>query len=256
MAVSVSVSEHRADIVLDRPQVLNALDERGFDDLATAVREVSDNPDARVVVVRGEGRSFCSGIDTGTFASGATDEPERLIERAQAGYRALAALEVPTIAAVHGHALGAGLQIALACDLRVVTDDSQLGLLEVRYGLVPDLGGTHRLPALVGPGVAKRMMWLGERIDGREAGRRRLAETVVRPEELGSTVDELAERLAAAPPRVLRAIKNLVDRAPSQTFEQGMDDVAEVQANVMRSSDFAEAIGAFLQKRAPSFTGN
>lgn len=253
MAVRLSVEHHRADIVLERPDVHNAMNWEVFERLAQVAREVAERDDVRVVVVSGSGRSFSSGIDTTSFGNALP--PGDLIAQAQAGFRLLESLEVPTVAAVRGHAYGAGMQLALVCDLRVVTDDARLGLLEAKYGLIPDLGGTHRLPALAGPALAKKMMWLAERIDGAEAGRRRIAEVVVPADELDATVDDLARRLAAAPPLVVRDVKRLVESSAHSTFAQAMDDVAAAQEKVMASDDFAEAIRAFLERRSPEFRG-
>jgi enoyl-CoA hydratase/carnithine racemase len=177
-----------------------------------------------------------------------------MIARAQAGFRAVGTLPMPTIAAVHGHAYGAGMQLALACDIRVVAKNASLGLLEHKYGILPDLGGTQQLPLLAGPGITKLMIWTAERIDGEEAGRRRIAEIVVELEDLTTAVDQLAERIASAPPRAVRAVKRLVSLAGRVDLEEGMDSEAEHQARVMASSDFSEAISAFLEKRVPNFT--
>src|SRR5207247_2138387 len=120
--------------------------------------EVAGQPDVRVVVVSGKGRSFSSGLDTSSMLAPSDGAPDQMISRAQAGFRKIAALPMPTIAKVRGHALGAGLQLALACDIRVVAIDASLGILEGKYGLVPDLGGTQRLPRLVGPGGAAKLI--------------------------------------------------------------------------------------------------
>ena len=255
MAIRVTIEDHRADIVLDRPEVLNAMNWELFERLAATAGEVAERDDVRVVVVSGAGRSFSSGIDTTTFG-GSDLSPTELISQAQAGFRAMSAIPVPTVAMVRGHAYGAGMQLALVCDLRVVAADAQLGLLEANYGLVPDLGGTHRLPALAGPATAKKMMWLAERIDGTEAARRGIAEAVAAPDDLDDTVDELATRLAAAPPLVARQIKHLVDIAPRSTFSEAMDDVARSQEEIMASADFAEAISAFVEGRIPVYKGS
>lgn len=252
--VEVRRDGHRADLVLRRPEVLNAMSIEVFEGLAAAADEVAAMEDVRVVVVSGEGRSFSSGIDTSTFGTVA-GSPEEQIARAQSGFRKIAALSVPTIAKVRGHALGAGLQLALACDLRVVAGDASLGLLEARYGLVPDLGGTQQLPALVGPARAKKMIWLAERVDGEEAGRIGLAEVVVDGTDLDRTVDELTEAIVAAPPLATAATKKLVDLS-STTLEAGMDEEAVAQARMLTSNDFSEAIGAFIEKRVPKYTSS
>jgi enoyl-CoA hydratase/carnithine racemase len=169
-----------------------------------------------------------------------------MIRRAQDGFRKLAALPVPTIAVVQGHAYGAGLQLALMCDLRVVADDASLGLLEMRYGLIPDLGGSTRLPQLIGAGRAKRMIWVAERIDGVEAGRIGLAEYVVSPGELVSSADELAAKLAAPPHAAKRQAKKLVDGAHLVSQSEGMDLEAAAQLECMTSPEFPEAIARAL----------
>jgi enoyl-CoA hydratase/carnithine racemase len=254
MAVEVRFDNRRATIRLRRPEVLNAMNWEVFEGLARAADEVAEADDVRVVVVTGEGRSFSSGIDTSSFGE-ARGAPGEMIERAQAGFRKLARLPLPVIAAVKGHALGAGLQLALACDIRVVAKDCSLGILESRYGLVPDLGGTQRLPALVGPGRAKKMIWLAERIDGEEAGRIGLAEIVVDAADVDAAADELAARLESAPPLVVREVKRLVDMAARVPLDEGMDEEAESQRLMFGSKDFPEAIAAFLERRAPTFVG-
>jgi enoyl-CoA hydratase/carnithine racemase len=254
MTVEVTIDERRATIRLRRPEVLNAMSFEVFDGLARAADEIAHADGVRVVVVTGEGRSFSSGIDTSSFGESA-GAPAEMVRRAQAGFRKITALELPTIAAVRGHALGAGLQLALACDLRVVTSDSSLGILEAKYGLVPDLGGTQRLPALVGPGRAKKMIWLAERIDGTEAGRIGLAELVVAPDELDAAVDDLATKIAAAPPLVVREVKRLVTLAHTSPHETGMDEEAASQLLMFASQDFGEAMTAFIEGRAPVYAG-
>lgn len=252
--VELRIDGARADIVLRRPEVLNAIDWDVFDGLAKAAGEIAGHADVRVVVVSGEGRSFSSGIDTTSFGALAGN-PESMVARAQAGYRALTAVTVPTIAKVQGHAFGAGLQLALACDLRIVAEDAQLGLLEARFGLIPDLGGTQRLPGLIGPGRAKKMIWLAERISGAEAARIGLAEVVVPADRLDETTDELVNRLAQAPPIAVRAAKTLVDLSGRVELPAGMDAEASAQKDILTTSDVAEAVSAFMERRDPHFQG-
>ena len=254
-AVELAISGRRADIVLGRPDVLNAMNWEVFDGLARAADDLLGAGDVRVVVVSGAGRSFCSGIDTAAFGefAGSVDE---MVTRAQAGFRRIAGLPMPVVAAVQGHALGAGLQLALACDLRVVADDATLGLLEARFGLIPDLCGTQRLPALVGPARAKKMIWLAERISGTEAGVCGLADIVVPVGEMHTTADELATRLAGAPPIATREVKRLVELAGRVELDVGMDEEANAQRRTLASSDFSEGIAAYIAKRSPKFTGH
>jgi enoyl-CoA hydratase/carnithine racemase len=154
---------------------------------------------------------------------------------------------------VQGHALGAGLQLALACDIRVVAEDASLGLLEGKYGIIPDLGGTQRLPRLIGAGRAKKMIWLAERIDGRTAGEIGLAEIVVPAADLQHAVDDLAARISASPPLAARRAKELIELAGRVTHETGMDEEARAQADLLASDDFSEALMAFVEGRDPDF---
>lgn len=255
MSVEISTTARRVDLILRRPDVLNAMDFGVFDALSGALDQIAGMPDVRVLVVSGEGRSFSSGIDTSTFGE-LTGTPSERIERAQAAFRKLATLPVPTVAKVQGHALGAGLQLALACDVRVVAEDASLGLLEGKYGIIPDLGGTQRLPLLVGPGMAKKMIWLAERIDGATAGRIGLAEVVVPASELDKVTDDLADRIAAAPPLATREAKKLVDLAGKVPHAAGMDEEARSQLGLLASNDFGEAIAAFIERRDADYKGN
>ncbi len=252
MTVKLELAGSRANVILNRPEVLNAMDWDTFDALARVCDEVVVRSDVRVVVVSGEGRSLCSGIDTTTLQS-PRGSLEDMIAHAQAGFRKLAALPIPTIVAIKGHALGAGLQLALACDIRVAATDASLGLLEHRFGILPDLGGTQQLGRLVGPGMAKKMIWTQERIDGSEAHRRGLVELVVDPDDLESSVEELAAAIAAAPPTAARQVKRLVDLSGRVPIDEGMDEEAQGQLECFGSPDFAEAIAAFVEKRAPNF---
>ena len=252
MTIKLELSKRRADIVLSRPQVLNAMDWDTFGELSAVCDELAAKDDVRVVVVSGEGPSLSSGIDTSVL-SNMGGSMEDMIAHAQAGFRKLALLEMPTIAVVKGHALGAGLQLALACDIRVAAHDATMGLLEHRFGILPDLGGTQQLPRLVGPGVAKKMIWTQERIDGLEAYRRGLVEITVEPDRLEAAVDELAAALAVAPPTAARRVKKLVDLSGRVSIIEGMDAEAVGQKDCFASPDFAEAITAFMEKRRPNF---
>jgi enoyl-CoA hydratase/carnithine racemase len=247
--VEVTFEGARADIRLNRPEVLNAMSFEVFDALADACDVVRPRDDIEVVVVSGEGRSFSSGIDLNSFGEVA-DSPREGIARAQAGFRKLKDLPMPTIAAVQGHALGAGLQVALACDLRVVAEDATLGLLEMRYGIIPDLGGSNALPRLVGEGRAKKMIWLGERIDGREAERIGLVEVCVPASDLVKVVDDLAQRIAEPPHLAKRMAKRVVDLAYQTAPQAGFDSEAEAQVECLTSSEFGEAVSRALSSRS------
>lgn len=254
---------------LDRPDRLNSFTIEMWNELAELGAGLVANPgDLRALIVIGEGRAFSSGIDTSVFSSGAfgggADEDriapirheDRVVDavlRTQDAFSWLATAPFATIAAVRGYALGAGLQLALACDIRVFARGATVGLLELKYGIMPDLGGTQRLPRLVGPGKAKELIFTGAKIDADEAHRIGIAEQLVDEADLDTVVGELAARIAAQPPLAVRGAKAGIDAASELSIPDGLLVEAERQSVCLRSADMAEAIGAFVEGREPKY---
>ena len=251
-------------LVLDRPDKLNAFTVEMWREMRELGAELLADPgDLRALVVIGEGRAFSSGIDTSVFTSDrgidevlAGEAPRHAnpviagILAAQDAYTWLEEAPFATIAAVRGHALGAGLQLALACDIRIVARGTKLGLLEFKYGIIPDLGGTQRLPRLVGSGKAKELIFTAARIDAEEAARIGLAERVVADEELEEVAGDLAREIAAQPPLAVRGAKRAVNTAMSgATVREGLLVEAEAQSECLGSDDMKEAITAFVEGR-------
>jgi enoyl-CoA hydratase/carnithine racemase len=251
---------------LNRPDKLNAMTAELWRELAELGAELKQDPELRCVVVIGEGRAFSAGIDTSSFGGpgdgggevralgelprAAQDDPMVAgILRTHEAFNWLQDAPYPTIAAIRGYALGAGLQLALACDIRVVAEGTKLGMLEFRYALMPDLGGTQRLPRIVGTGKALELIYTAEQIDAQEAHRIGLANRVVPDAELETAVTALAEKFAAAPPIAARNAKKAVHEAFTGSVRDGLIHEATGQAECIRSDDFKEAIGAFLEKR-------
>jgi enoyl-CoA hydratase/carnithine racemase len=231
---------------------------------------LADPGDLRALVVIGEGRAFSSGIDTSLFSDGSVSDdglgkeptPKRhddpvvdSILTGQDAYTWLEEAPFATIAAIRGYALGAGLQLALACDIRMVAEGTQLGLLEFTYGIIPDLGGTQRLPRLVGAGKAKELIFTAARIDAEEAMRIGIAERVVPEPELEQHAGALAGAIAAQPPLAVRGAKRAVNFATQSSVRDGLRIEAENQAICLRSDDMKEAIAAFVEQRPPQFHG-
>lgn len=252
-------------LTLARPEKLNAFSLQMADELLLAGQELVEDSQVRGVIVRGEGRSFCVGIDTAEFDGNlheqdepSTDQEDPTIERILKGQDCLTWLEeapFPTVAAIHGHALGVGLQVALACDLRLVARDAKLGLLEQRWGLMPDGGGTQRLPRLVGPAKAKELIFTAVTIDGDEAERIGLANRVVDADALSDAVTALASELARQPPLPIQHVKEAVNRSHELSIRDGLRLEAEGQAACLRSSDFVEALRAAAEQRPSRFLG-
>jgi enoyl-CoA hydratase/carnithine racemase len=256
---------HVGWLTLNRPAKLNAQTPTMWTELAEFGRTIIEDPELRCLVVTGAGRAFSSGIDLGeitgslpTLATGGAprsgeDPLAAMILRGQRAFTWLTEAPFPSIAAVRGYALGAGLQLALACDLRIVARGTKLGVLEFRYGLLPDLGGTAWLPRLIGPGKAKELIYTAAQIDADEALRIGLANQVVDDAELDGTASALAEKIALQPPLAVRGSKRAVDAYADP--ERSLRLAAEGQAVCIRSEDFVEAGRAFVEKRPPVFKG-
>jgi enoyl-CoA hydratase/carnithine racemase len=267
--VTCAVTDGVADVRLNRPGKLNALDPQAFAALEEAGRRVGEDPSVRAVVLSGEGRGFCAGLDVAAFEAmtdasqaramgdsltGGADgqAPEPGPSWAQRCVLVWTDLAVPVIAAVHGVALGAGLQIALAADLRVVAPDAQLAVLEIRWGLIPDMTATVQLPRLVPLDVAKELVWTGRVVSGEEAVRLGLATRVSadpRAEALA-----LAAELARQSPDAVRAAKVLLNQSGRVSRAEQLAAEARAMASLIGSANQAEAVRAYFERRAPVFT--
>ncbi len=265
--VSISVDVGIADIRLNRPDKLNALDPAMFSAIVEAGEGLKTDPSIRAVVLSGEGRAFCAGLDLASFQAMAGDEPAagagggtrslmstdgRITHLAQQAAWVWQELDVPVIAALHGAVLGGGLQIALGADLRVVAPDAKLSVLEVRWGLIPDMTGTVMLPRLVGLDVAKDLVFSGRMVDGEEAARLGLATRLA--EDPRAAALELAAELATKSPDALRHGKRLLNLSGTRPLAEQLLDERTTIASLIGSPNQVEATTAYFEKRAPRFT--
>lgn len=242
-------------ITLNRPHRMNAL---GFD-MTLRLSEVLQQlvtAKAKVLMIRGAGRGFCAGADLKERREMNAEQRSAHNAAINDFVDALARAPMPTIAVVNGAALGGGCEIALACDLRVIADDAQIGLTETRIGVIPGAGGTQRLPRLIGAARAMEMMMTGEPVPGSRAAAIGLANTAVPSPELDACALALARTLAARSPLGLRAIKSLVYQGLEMTAEEGLRLERERLKALLCSADYAEGLAAFAEHRAPRFTGN
>jgi len=263
---------------LNRPDRLNAMTIEMWDELAKLGESLGDDASLRGLVVMGEGRAFSSGIDLEHLLAGGggnlfseagkgspqlADSPtsglgmeDKLVTRIgdlQEAYTWLADAPYPTIAALRGYALGGGMQLALACDIRIAARGTKMALPEHKYGILPDLGGTYWLPRIVGPAKAKELIFTAGSIDADEALRIGLVNRVVEDGELEAAATALAERIAGQPPIAVRNAKRAIDRAAHQSLGEGLREAAVGQAECIRSADFLEAVSANLEKRNPAY---
>jgi len=209
-------------LTLNRPEKLNAVDLAMRDELWSAFEAFRDDPDARVLILRGVGDAFSAGADISDFGTAPSYVEARRARHERDLWALLLHLPKPTIAAVHGYALGAGCEMALLCDLRIGSDDARFGLPEVSLGYIPSAGGTQTLPRTVPPGVAMHMILSGDPIDAQEAYRWKLVQRVVPRDQLDSAADDWARSLAARLPLALRYAKEAVLRGLDLPLADGL----------------------------------
>lgn len=289
--VTVQIDEGVADVRLNRPDKLNALDGDMFVALVDTASRLAKDTSVRAVVLSGEGRAFSAGLDFSGFmamaggrgtvdgggpasqgpdgsgpasrgpdggggasgdigAIGRTDG--RITHLAQQAAHGWSEVPVPVIAAVWGHCLGGGLQIALGADLRIVHPEATLSVLEIRWGLSPDMTGTATLPRLVGPDVAKELTWTGRNVSGDEAARLGLA-TRTSESPLEDAL-ALARQIAGKSPHAIRGVKRLIDRSGTVPLAQQYADERHTIGSLIGTPNQVESVAAFFEKRAPSFT--
>jgi len=247
-----------ATLVLNRPEKLNPFGDDMREQLIEALDAAAAHGGIGALVITGAGRAFSAGGDVHHMVAlkqrnAPFDEVRRLLEAGRAAIERLAALPFPTLAAVNGPAAGAGLNLALACDLRIASDQASFGETFARIGLHPDWGGTYFLPRLVGLARALELCWTGDVIDAAEAMRIGLVNRVVAHADLVPTVTALAARLAAAPRASVRLAKQSLGAAFQRTLEQCLDAETEAQAACWAGADVAEGLRAFAEKRVPVF---
>jgi len=247
-----------AKIVLNRPEVLNALDLKTFDELAEAVAEVAADRQVRAVIIAGAGRAFCTGIDLSfihTIASLPAPEFQKKLREMQGILSSLEELNKPVVAAVNGYALGAGCDLALACDLRIASEKAVFGEQYIKVGLMPDLGGTQRLPRVVGVAKAKELIFTGDHVNAQEAYRIGMVNKVVAVDELLPAAETLAKRLAAGPSVAIGMAKRAINKGLDVDLQSGLEYEVYGQSICLQTADVKEGVAAFLEKREPKFKG-
>jgi len=255
--VQVTIEDGVADVRLARADKLNALDGEMFEALIETGRSLAGEPSLRAVVLSGEGRAFCAGLDFPSFQGGATavnlfertdESPANVAQRAPWIW---AELPVPVVAAVHGYAFGGGLQIALAADVRIVAPDAQLSVMEIKWGLIPDMAGTQLLRRLVRLDVAKELTYSGRRVSGHEAVELGLATRLA--DDPYAEAMALAREIASKSPDAIRAGKRLLDASGLVGVEEGLALEEKAQRGLLGSPNQVEAVRANFEKREPKF---
>jgi 2-(1,2-epoxy-1,2-dihydrophenyl)acetyl-CoA isomerase len=244
-------------LTLNRPEKLNAFTGTMRQEIADALDELERDPEVRVIVITGAGRGFCAGADVGYLAELVERrDVEAMAALVEAGRRVVTTIRAsakPVIASINGVAAGGGANLALACDLRIASDQARLGQTFNRIGLHPDWGGTYFLPRLVGPAKALELVWLADVIDADECLRLGLVNRVVPHGALDDETLRIARTLAAKPPLALSLAKRAVYQSLDRTLPEMLDYELDAQLRCFESGDAAEGIRAFVEKRAPMF---
>ena len=250
----VDEADRVVTITMNRPRRKNAANSLMCEELSDVVRALHSADDVRAVILTGAGGDFCSGADV---SGEETRSRHMLHSMRHIGDLCLSLqrLAQPTVAKVRGVAAGAGLNMALACDMVIAAEGARFSEIFARRGLVVDFGGSWLLPRLVGMHRAKELVLLADIIDAAEADRIGLVNRVVPEAELDDTVDSIAARLAAGPPIALAMSKRLLNNSFDVTLEQALDDEGLAQTVTFSTEDVAEAMGAFIDKRDPVFRG-
>ena len=253
--VQVALKDRLAVVTIDRPPV-NALSQAVLDELEKVFEELSNNNNLGAVILTGGGeKAFVAGADISEFPRLNSENGEKLSRRGQEVFQKIADFKAPVIAAINGFALGGGLELALACDIRIMAENAKVGLPEVTLGIFPGYGGTQRLPRLIAAGKAKELIFTGAMIDAEEAYRIGLADHKTAAGEALKTAKQVAGLILEAAPVGVRMAKEAVNKGQDQSLKEGLKTEASYFGELCDTEDQKEGAKAFLEKRSPQFKG-
>lgn len=248
-----------ATIVMNRPERLNALNTELSSALNQALTRVAQDESVRAVILTAAGRAFCAGGDLGAIGkgreSGKVKELEPILRSGMQIVLKMRSMPKPVIAAVRGAAAGAGMNIALAADIRIASEEATFGQNFAKVGLYPDYGGSYLLPQLVGPSRAAELFYTGEMIDAQTALRMGIVNHVVPADELDNAAKSLAHKIAQGPPVAVRAVKQAIFGSQQEALVDALEKEVQQQMDCFLSEDCREGIRAFFEKRHPKFQG-
>jgi len=250
--LKTAVSEGIATVTISRPQALNALNSRFFQEMDSLLVEMSQRGDVKVLIITGEGKAFAAGADIAEMVQKTQAEGQEFSRAGQRTFRSLELLAKPVIAAVNGFALGGGSELALACDFRIASAKAKFGQPEVNLGVIPGYAATQRLPRLIGLGNALYLLMTGEMIGAEDALRMGLVQKVVEPDQLLPAAMELAKAIASKGPKAVRLVKQVTRKGFLMDFEGGSALESETFGSLFEN-EAAEGMRAFLEKRAPKW---
>ncbi len=256
MPIQVAQDARVALVTVDRPERLNALNTQSLQELLATFERLASDSSVRAIIVTGAGdRAFIAGADIAEMKDKSPSEALAFARLGQAVCSAIEAAPQPVIAAINGYALGGGCEIALACDIRLASETAVLGQPEVALGVPPGWGGTQRLPRVIGPGLARELIYTGRRVRAEEALRIGLVNAVYPPAELLERARALAAEIARNAPLAVRLSKEAIRRGLDVDLAAGLALEAQAFALAFSTADQREGMSAFLEKRSPEFRG-
>ncbi len=252
--------KHIATITLDRPDKMNSFSAAMTNSLNRAIEDASKDKNVRVIILTAKGRAFCAGADVKAMAEsfdrpGTQEGADRQMGERISTYSLMQKCNKPIICAVNGVAVGGGLDLALACDIRVASDKARFAEVFIRRGMIPASGGTYFLPRLVGIDRALLMVWTGDMVDAAEAEKIGLVTMVVPHDELEMAAMELAEKLAKGPPLAIQRAKRVIYDGLTMTLDESLKLIGPVVRELNQTEDHKEGARAFVEKREPVFRG-
>ena len=253
--VKLEVKEHVATITMSRPEAMNALNEKVLRELKEVVAQVRDDPSVRVVIITGEGPAFIAGADIRTMRAKSMVEIREFTQFGQGVMNDIENLEKPVIAAINGFALGGGLELALACDIRIASTEARMGFPEVGLGIFPGFGGTQRTTRLIGKGRACELIFTGSQIGAEEAERIGLVNRALPLQRLMAEVQRLAKRIARQGPVAVGKAKMAINQALQMSLEDGLAAELDGVMETFGTEDQKEGMTAFVERRRPEFKG-
>jgi methylglutaconyl-CoA hydratase len=244
-------------VTLNRPEARNALSMAVNHELYQLGIELEEDRDVRAVVITGAGdKAFCAGADLKERRGVAAEDTRPYVNAIGSAINQWAKIRALTVAMMNGSAYGGGLELALACDLRILVEGAELGLTEVRLGIIPGAGGTVRLPRLIGEARAKEMILLGRRLSAQRAYEIGLVNAVVSRDKLGAEIDAVLAELAGCAPLSVRCAKSAVERSLDTTVDEGLQIESDCYETTLYSDDRNEGLAAFAEGRPPKYSGH
>lgn len=250
--LKIDYQEHKAIITISRPEALNALNTRFFDEMDAAIEEIAGHEEVRVMIVTGEGKAFVAGADIAEMVDKSSKEGSQFGRKGQITFESLENMEIPVIAAINGFALGGGLELAMACDIRVASSKAKFGQPEVNLGLIPGYAGTQRLPRLVGMGNALYLLTTAEMITTEEALRMGLVQKMTEPEALMEEVMKMADAIISKGPKAIKKVKYVTRQGSHLSFRDG-SALENVHFGSLFKDEGEKGMKAFLEKKKPDW---